>query len=183
MTDAVGITVHHQEGVLASRDHEMGRVVIGPRGVGKKIRVRRFLFEVFDAPRAPKRFDLRFRELHQVVQVGRETTNRWPKVERLFRSTSEQEIPFAVASGGPGREQFLRLTVQLRKQAVHLVIGDDESIELPGIPVCSCLRRLEKLRPPNIQKHPFFFPADHSVTPSMRHCLGNDLPAENGIGV
>src|SRR3954471_24579229 len=101
MSDAVRITVHHEEGVLAARDDEMSRVVTGPGRVGKKIGVRRFLFEVFDAPRAPQRFDLRFRELHQVVQVGRETTNRWAKVERLFRSAPEQEIAFAVASGGP----------------------------------------------------------------------------------
>jgi len=85
MTHRVGITVHHQESILAPGNDEMGGVVTGPGGVGQEIRVRRFLLEILDAPWAPERFDFRFRELHQVLQVGRETTNRAPKVEQAFR--------------------------------------------------------------------------------------------------
>src|SRR5688572_190042 len=84
MPDAVGIAVHHEEGVLSARDDEMRGVVAGPRRVRHEIRVRRFLLEIFHAPRAPERFDLGFRELHQVLQLGRETTNRLRKVEQAF---------------------------------------------------------------------------------------------------
>src|SRR4051794_33488814 len=85
MADAVGVAVHHEEGVLPARDHEMSGVVAGPGRVRQEIRVRCFLLEILDPPGAPERLDLRLRELHQVLQDGRETTNQWAKVEQAFR--------------------------------------------------------------------------------------------------
>src|ERR1041385_6581201 len=103
MTHAVRIAIHHQKRVLAARDDEMRGIVTRPRGIGKKIRVGRFLFEILDAPGAPKRFDLRLRELHQVLQVGRETTNRRGKVERLLPVSGRGENS-VWSSARPGRK-------------------------------------------------------------------------------
>src|SRR5438876_9022314 len=68
MPHAVGIAVHDQECVLPACDHEIRGVVTRTRGLRKEVGVGLFLFEILDAPRAPKRFNFSFRKFHQVVQ-------------------------------------------------------------------------------------------------------------------
>src|SRR4051812_37959746 len=91
MADAVGVAIHHQERIFPARHDEMRGVVARPGGIGKKTGVGRLLLEILDAPRAPERLDLGLWELHQVLQVGRETTNRRPKVEKAFRVSGPAE--------------------------------------------------------------------------------------------
>ena len=86
MADAIRVAIHHQKGVLPAGDHKVSGVVAGSRGVGEEIRVRCLLLKILDPPRAPERLDLRFWEVHQVLQVGRETTNHPRKVEQAFRT-------------------------------------------------------------------------------------------------
>src|SRR6266404_6048680 len=165
MADAVGIAIHHEERVLAPGDHEMRGVVARPRRLGKEIRVRRFLLEILDPPRAPERLDLRLWELHQVLQVGRETTNRSGKVERLFaaagqlgqRRPDQEEIAFAVTARRLRSQQFFRLAVQAREQLLELVVGNDERVELATVPLGRAFLRLEEFRTPDIQEYPFIF--------------------------
>src|SRR5438105_3183705 len=106
-----------------------------------------------------------------------------PKSSGFSGSADQQKIAFAVAPSAAGGKQFFRLAVQLRNQSIDLVIGDDERIELPRVPIRSRLRRLEKLRAPNIQKHSLFFSADDAIMPAMRRCFQDHRASENGEGV
>src|SRR5205085_3017378 len=106
-----------------------------------------------------------------------------PKSSGFSGSADQQKIAFAVAPAAAGGKQFFRLALQLRNQSIDLVIGDDERIELPRVPIRRRLRRLKKLRAPNIQEHSFFFSADDVITPAMRRCFQDHRAPENGEGV
>src|ERR1044072_2119199 len=69
MTDAVRITIHDQECVFSPSYDQMRRVVTGSSRFLPKIGVPIFLFKIFHPPRAPKRFQLLFREFGHIVQL------------------------------------------------------------------------------------------------------------------
>src|SRR5437773_2886882 len=72
MTNRIGITVHHQEGVFAPCDHQMRDVIACSSRRLEKISVRFFALKIFHAPRRPKRFQLSFREFvrHPMVRFA-----------------------------------------------------------------------------------------------------------------
>src|SRR3989440_9227505 len=83
-----------------------------------------------------------------------------PKSSGFCRSTNEEKIAFGGAPGPAGSEPFLRAALQLRDQALDLLIGNNERVEFAGVPVRGRLCRLEELRSPNIQEHSFLFATD-----------------------
>src|SRR5205085_1472963 len=102
-----------------------------------------------------------------------------PKSSGFCRSTDKEKIAFGGATALGGSQPFLRVALQLREQAVDLVIGENERIEFTGIPVRGRLGWLEELRSPNIQKHSFFFATDHAIAPLMFAGFLHDSAAEN----
>src|SRR5438046_4483302 len=93
MTNRIGITVHHQEGVFAACDHQMRGVIARPCRLLEKIRVRFFPLKIFDPPRRPKRFQFSFREFHRAARV------------KLCVAKSSQHFRWASAASQSGMER------------------------------------------------------------------------------
>src|SRR4029077_6152296 len=49
-----------------------------------------------------------------------------PKSSGFSASTNEEKIAFGVTAGPAGSQQFLWVALQLRKQSIDLVVGNDE---------------------------------------------------------
>jgi len=113
----------------------------------------RFLLEIFDPPRAPERLDLGLWETAHVLQVGRETTNRSPKVEQAFRRAGRlgrrrpyQEENNAFCSGPPGSTSALFSDRPGRRGSnfAQFVVGNHQRVELSLIPEHDGLLRVEE---------------------------------------
>src|SRR5437773_1534395 len=104
MTNRIGITVHHQEGVFAPGDHQMRGVIARSRRVLEKIRVRFFPLKIFDPPRRPKRFQFSFEEFHRAARV------------KLCVAKSSQHLPREISSQP-------RLNVSLTPRGLQILLA------------------------------------------------------------
>src|SRR3954447_1924930 len=58
MSNGVRISIHHQEGIFPTRDHQMLGVIAGTPRCCQEIAVARLLLEILHPPRSPQRFYL-----------------------------------------------------------------------------------------------------------------------------
>src|SRR4051812_14833655 len=93
------------------------------------------------------------------------------KSSRLFGSPDEEEIAFAIAPARAGLEQFPRFTFQFWKQVVRFIVGQNESVDLAGVPIGRGLVGLEELCFSNVEEHAFVFSSDDGAGPVMGGCF------------